>query len=157
MGQNTIKTETSSLESHVGYWMRLVSNHTSHAFQAKVESRGVTVAEWVLMRAMLDAGAIHPSSLAERVGLSRGAVSKLIDRLIAKRLVRSVTDKDDRRYQTVELTAAAGGRLVPRLAAMADENDVAIFGHLRSEQREELISLLRGVASRHGWTGAPVD
>lgn len=156
MGQNTAKNVASSLESHVGYWMRLVSNHTSHAFQAKVESRGVTVAEWVLMRAMLEVGAIYPSGLAERVGLSRGAVSKLIDRLIAKRLVRSATDKDDRRYQTVELTGA-GRRLVPRLAAMADENDAAIFGHLQSEQREELISLMRGVASRHGWTGAPVD
>ena len=37
----------SALDAHLGYWLRAVSNHVSHAFKTKVERHGVTVAEWV--------------------------------------------------------------------------------------------------------------
>src|SRR5262245_56763442 len=112
----------STLEAHAGYWLRYVSNHVSHAFARKVEAQGVTVAEWVLMRAMLDAKAANPSQLADIVGLTRGAVSKLVERLCRKKLARRSSSDGDRRYQTVKLTAA-GMRLVPILADLADEND----------------------------------
>lgn len=42
------------LTAHLGYWLRYVSNHVSQAFARKVEANGVTVAEWVLMRRLLD-------------------------------------------------------------------------------------------------------
>ena len=42
--------ECSTLEAHVGYWLRFVSNHVSQAFRRKVEARGVSVSEWVAMR-----------------------------------------------------------------------------------------------------------
>jgi hypothetical protein len=43
--------DVSQLEAHLGYWLRAVSNHVSHAFKMKVETHGVTVAEWVVLRA----------------------------------------------------------------------------------------------------------
>ena len=46
----------SSLQSHVGFWLRFVSNHVSHAFKLKVETRGVTVAEWVVLRSIVRHG-----------------------------------------------------------------------------------------------------
>ena len=46
--------ELSPLESHLGYWLRYVSNHVSHAFALKVAARGVTVAEWVVLRELYD-------------------------------------------------------------------------------------------------------
>lgn len=148
--------EVSDLEQHAGYWLRFVSNHVSHAFARKVEAQGVTVGEWVLLRQMLDAGAAHPSHLADAVGMTRGAVSKLVERLRRKKLaVRSSSD-GDRRYQTVELTAA-GRRLVPILAQFADENDREFFGHLKPEERSSLVSLLQDIVRRHGWKDVPVN
>ncbi|HYD07668.1 MAG TPA: MarR family transcriptional regulator, partial [Reyranella sp.] len=35
--------QVSDLSDHLGFWLRLVSNHVSQAFAAKVASRGVTV------------------------------------------------------------------------------------------------------------------
>jgi hypothetical protein len=69
------KTQTSELEDHLGYWLRYVSNHVSHAFAQRVEKKGVTVAEWALMREMLKIGPANPSQLAERLGMTRGAIS----------------------------------------------------------------------------------
>lgn len=147
---------TSTLEEHAGYWLRYVSNHVSHAFAKKVEAQGVTVAEWVLLRQMFDTGAANPSQVADSVGLTRGAVSKLVERLCRKKLAERSSSDDDRRYQTIKLTAA-GKRLVPVLAELADENDREFFGHLTPEEKRGLVSLLQNVVRRHGWKDLPVD
>jgi len=150
------KSNVSELEEHVGYWLRFVSNHVSHAFSRKVEGQGVTVAEWVLLRKMLDAGTANPSQLAESVGMTRGTVSKLVERLSRKKLAVRSLSQGDRRYQTVELTTA-GKRLVPILAQLADENDREFFGHLEPDEKASLVNLLQGIVRRHGWKDQPVD
>lgn len=144
------------LETHLGYWLRLVSNRVSHAFQARIEARGVTVAEWVVMRALFDSQETHPSDLAAAIGLSRGAVSKLVDRLVIKQLVACAQDEADRRFQTVRLTRE-GRSLVPKLAALADENDKEFFGDMDRASREALMSALMELANRHGIKSAPLE
>lgn len=146
----------SELQDHVGYWLRCVSNHVSQEFARKVEAHGVTVAEWVLLRASLDEGAAAPSRLAEAIGASRGTVTKLADRLIAKDLMARTPDSRDGRAQVLSLTPA-GRAMVPRLAAAADRNDEECFGHLAPRERADLVRLLRGIAERRGLRSAPVD
>lgn len=150
------KSEVSGLEQHAGYWLRFVSNHVSHAFMQKVEAKGVTVAEWAVMREMLEAGSVNPSQLAQRLGMTRGAISKLVDRLCHKELAERRSFGTDRRYQSVALTAK-GAKLVPKLAQLADENDREFFGHLPTEQQSYLIELLKDLVHRHGWKDVPVN
>lgn len=150
------KTRPSDLTTHLGYWMRLVSNHVSQAFARKVEARDVTVAEWVLMRCLLDEKAIAPSELASRMGMTRGAISKLADRLIAKSMLKRTADPKDGRAQTLALTSA-GRALVPSLAALADTNDREFFKLLTAAERAELLRLLRKLAAKNRFTSSPVD
>jgi DNA-binding MarR family transcriptional regulator len=144
------------LQSHLGYWMRFVSNHVSHAFKLKVEARGVTVAEWVVLRELYDGEGDAPSALAERLGLTRGAISKLADRLIAKSLIARTIDRNDRRYQTLALTPA-GRALVPQLAALADQNDAEFFGHLSASQRRAAADLLKDIVKRRKLKDVPLE
>lgn len=152
----TSKKPTSNLEDHVGYWLRYVSNHVSHGFAQTIEAQGVTVAEWVLLRQMYEAGSANPSQLAATVGMTRGAISRLIERLCRKKLVVRSASSKDRRFQTVELTAA-GKLLVPVLAQLADENDHVFFGHLKPEEKTWLVSLLQNIVRQHGWKNLPID
>jgi DNA-binding MarR family transcriptional regulator len=144
------------LSAHLGYWLRYVSNHVSQAFARKVEANGVTVAEWVLMRRLLDEKEIAPSRLAERARMTRGAITKLADRLIAKSLLLRVADPEDRRAQTLSLTPA-GRALVPRLAALADANDAEFFDHLSAKDRAALLRILRGIVKKRDLKSLPVD
>ncbi len=144
------------LTAHLGYWLRYVSNHVSQAFARKVEANGVTVAEWVLMRRLLDEKEIAPSRLAERAHMTRGAITKLADRLIAKSLLLRVADPQDGRAQTLSLTPA-GRALVPRLAALADANDAEFFDHLSDKDRAALLRILRGIVKRRDLKSLPVD
>jgi DNA-binding MarR family transcriptional regulator len=145
----------SPLEAHLGYWLRYVSNHVSHAFGQRIAAKGVTVAEWVVLRELAD-GPAAPSALAARLGLTRGAISKLADRLAAKGLAERTAGSDDRRFQSLSLTAA-GRALVPELAALADENDAAFFGHLSDEERAAIEAALREIVRRKGLKAVPTD
>ncbi len=146
----------SDLSAHLGYWLRFVSNHVSQAFARKVEAHGVTVAEWVLMRQLLDVEALAPSRLADRMGMTRGAVSKLADRLIAKSLLVRAADPQDGRAQTLALTRA-GRAMVPKLAALADANDAEFFDSLAPEDRAALLRILREIVEKRGLKTVPVD
>jgi DNA-binding MarR family transcriptional regulator len=145
----------SGLEDHLGYWLRYVSNHVSNAFRRKVEATGVTVAEWVVLRELY-AGKLAPSVIAERVGMTRGAISKLADRLEEKAMLTRASDEDDHRYQELALTPA-GRSLVPQLAALADQNDTEFFGHLSREERAIVERLMKEIVRKSGLRAVPVD
>ena len=146
----------SRLEDHTGYWLRLVSNHVSQGFSHKVEAAGVTVSEWVVLRAMYDGSCTGAAALTQALGLSKGAISKLLDRLQGKGLVRKTIVEVDRRNQELALTPA-GRDLVPELARLADQNDEEFFGRLPASSRAALLAALQTLVSQHQLQGVPVE
>lgn len=86
------------------------------------------------MRALFDENGTKPSELSQKIGLTRGAISKLLFRLASKDFVVIRSDSRDGRAQVVTLSSS-GRRLVPKLAAAADENDAEMFGHLSRQQQ----------------------
>lgn len=135
----------------------MVSNHVSYAFARKLEAHGVTVAEWVILREMYaHDDQTSPSHVAQRTGLTRGAVSKLVDRLLGKGLITREESAGDRRYQDIELTKTAMA-LVPKLAKLADENDEEFFHVLSQSDRATLTDILKKTAERHKLTQMPIE
>ncbi len=146
----------SDLTAHLGFWLRYVSNHVSHAFAGKLATRDVTVAEWVMMRALYGKDPMPPSRLAEEMGMTRGAITKLADRLVGKSLIVRRANRDDGRAQTLALTPRGTG-LVPELSALADRNDAEFFDHLSQAERETLERLLKRTAEHRHMTAVPIE
>jgi DNA-binding MarR family transcriptional regulator len=146
----------SDLTAHLGFWLRTVSNHVSHAFAGRLAAQGVTVAEWVMMRALYGKDPMPPSRVADEMGMTRGAITKLADRLIGKSLIVRKTDSEDGRAQTLALTPQ-GSRLVPKLAALADRNDAEFFGGLSRAERDTLERLLKRLVEQGRMTAMPID
>ncbi len=146
----------SELTEHLGYWLRFVSNHVSGEFARRLQVRGVKVVEWVLLRNLYDNPGLPPSELADRLGVTRGAVTKLADKLIVRSLIERTSSPGDGRAQSLSLTAK-GRALVPVLAAMADENDAAYFDHLPVADRRALLRILKSIVERRNLAGPPID
>jgi len=146
----------SSLDSHLGYWLRFVSNHVSHGFAQKLTAKDVTAAEWVVMRMLYGRPPTPPSHLANDIGMTRGAISKLAERLITKMLVVRAADPTDGRAQTLALTEK-GKKLVPQLARLADANDDSFFGSLSASERTTLERLLKKLIAANGLSSLPID
>jgi DNA-binding MarR family transcriptional regulator len=154
------KPKISALESHLGFWLRFVSNQVSGAFSRRLAAEGVSVAEWVCLRELYDGneqtGGLPPSLLAERIGMTRGGITKIADRLIGKGLVQRQQSETDGRAQILVLSKE-GMKLLPRLAAAADENDAEFFGHLSSAQRKTIESAMRDIVRRLGLRAFPIE
>ena len=149
-------SNVSELTDHLGYWLRQVSNHISQSFARKLAAEDVTVAEWVLLRVLYGERPRAPSRIADTMGVTRGAITKLADRLIAKDLVARAADPGDGRAQTLALTAKGSSR-VPELAALADKNDAECFGHLSDSERRVLREILENAVARLALDAMPVD
>lgn len=151
------KETTSELRSHLGYHLRLVSNAVSQSFAKKLAAKDVTVAEWVILREMFaQKEIISPSVVAESTGLTRGAVSKLIDRLLQKGLIARAESTEDRRFQEIQLTPNAK-KLVPKLASIADGNDEDFFSVLSESERKSLMNTLCKLAEHHSLSTHPIE
>lgn len=144
------------LEAHTGYWLRRVSNCVSGSFEQLLQQAGSSVTEWVALSLIHEAGRTTPGKLAEATGMTKGAISKVLDKIETKGYLRRIVDSQDSRVQQLSLTPR-GRQLVPKLAALADHNDVAFFGCLRSKEHTELLRLLRKLTQIHHINLTAVD
>jgi len=153
-----MKQATSHLHEHLGYWLRQLSNRVSTSFAERLERHGVSVPQWVVLRVLFDANAMPLKEIVSRVGVDQGALSRMVERLIALGLVAREEDRNDRRAVAISLTPG-GRKLVPRLAKEADENDATFFASLNPRQHEEFVSTIKSLLTLNGGDsrGIPID
>jgi DNA-binding MarR family transcriptional regulator len=150
------RSAISGLETHLGYWLRRVSNSVSGRFAQSLQAKQTSVAEWVLLRHLWDGASATPGDMAKALTMTRGAISKIIDKLESKGWIRSRTNPEDNRGQLLSLTGA-GRRVVPELAGIADHNDEKFFSCLDSEERTTLRQLLGKLATHHQIHDVPFE
>jgi DNA-binding MarR family transcriptional regulator len=146
----------SEIESHLGYWLRRVSNAVSGGFSRGLQAKQTSVAEWVLLRELYKRDRAAPGELAATVGLTRGAVSKIVDKLEAKEWVHAEGREGDSRFRVLSLTRA-GLRNVPVLAKIADQNDESFFECLSAREKKILRDLLIKIAEHNRIHDVPTD
>jgi DNA-binding MarR family transcriptional regulator len=148
MNAKSHRTSAAPLESHLGFWLRFVSNHVSTRFQKLLEAQGVTVTEWVALRTLLAHSESSHAELIQALGMTKGAASKVISRLEEKGLAQRQLVDGRAREQTLVLTAE-GKALVPRLAKLADANDEHFFGHLHAADRRVMMDFMQALVQHH--------
>lgn len=147
----------SPLDAHLGFWLRLVSNHVSARFKSLVEEcEGCSVTEWVALRALFAKPGISHANLIQALGMTKGATSKVITRLEERGLAKRNMAAGSSREQLIVLTQK-GRNIVPRLAAIADENETHFFGHLSEMEQAALFDALKGLVAQHMLQGPPVN
>lgn len=145
-----------ALETHLGYWLRLVSNEVSRAFERALRKRNISVAEWVALNQLATGIGLTPAKLAATMGMTRGAISKVLEKLASKKLISRSISLLDNRVQLLSLTDQAR-RILPQLTSIADGNDDYFFAALKSDEKVALRNLLRKLAGVHQITRIPVE
>lgn len=93
----------------------------------------VSASHWLVVVMLGGGAAASAAELCESLSYDPGAMTRLLDRLEEKGVVRRVRDDDDRRTVRLELTAS-GKALYPRiLAAMVDVFNRLLHGFSRNE------------------------
>jgi DNA-binding MarR family transcriptional regulator len=146
----------SSLKSHIGYLMRLVSNNVSRDFANQLNHTGVTVAEWVIMRILFDHDYLTHAQLMDLSGLTKGAISKNLNKLYAKQFIQKKEMEHDARSQAITLSEKAIN-ILPSLAKLADGNDATYFSILTKKEQSMLKKILNKIIQLKTIIGTPID
>jgi len=113
-----------------------------------VEPYGVTLQQYHVMRILSGAGSAGLPTLvvAERMIEHTPGVTRLLDRLESKELVRRVRSATDRRLVLCTLSAE-GKRRVEAMEAAIEAEEAAAVGGLSRSEGQQLIRLLGAMGS----------
>ena len=142
----------SGLRDHIGYWLNRLRMEVHAAFERRLAEQDITVAQWNVLIALYNENATTPQELANFIGIDTGAITRLIDRVVAKNLVARAADPEDRRSFKLTLTDE-GRALTPKLAAIADRNDAAFFNVLSPAERRQFKEFLGKLLAARGIEG----
>lgn len=145
-----------TLQTHLGYWLRLVSNQVSGGFARALQARDLSVAEWVALNQIAVGRDVNPAEIAAATGMTRGAITKVLDKLEHKKWISRRISEHDHRVQRLSLTRQ-GRRVLPDLTRIADHNDAQCFGTLDGTERSVLRGLLQKVAAALPLATVPID
>lgn len=147
--------ENSTFQYFIGGLLRIVSNEVSRSFTKKMATKGISPGEWLVLRTLFETSIKTPGEVAGYIGFSKGAISKIVDKLTEKNLIIRKEIANDRRYQEIKLTKEANA-LVPNLIEIAEENDLQFFSCLKKAEREKLRHVLKKIAKENDITGIPI-
>jgi DNA-binding MarR family transcriptional regulator len=133
-----------SFDESTGYWLRQVYLAISEALQIRLDPFDVTVAQWPVLSSLYSGHSQTPAELAEHIGVNRGAITRLLDRLEKKELVERESSAHDGRSFQVRLTER-GRSIVPQLAALSREVNGQFLSGLSSSQVSQLEGTLRSM------------
>ena len=98
------KPDSYQPEESVAYLMRRILNSASQEVERELEPSGLTNAQWVPLLKLYMGSASTVAELARECQLDAGGMTRLLDRLEAKGLLRRVRSSEDRRVVNLELT-----------------------------------------------------
>ena len=113
----------------IGYLMRRIIALIAQGVERELEPKGLTNAQWVPLLKLHMGQASTVAELARGCDLDAGSMTRLLDRLEAKQLVRRVRSVDDRRVVNLELTEAGqvAAREIPVVLSRVQNAHLAGF------------------------------
>lgn len=142
------ESPTGSLDDYLGLWLGLVATHVSARLDRALAGRGFSATDWLAVRALFHQPESTHQNLIHALGMTKGAVSKLVTRLEQRGLMQRCNPDGDQRVQNLSLTAA-GDAMVHELTGIADDNEDFFFTCLTEEERTRLLQTLRQLVHRH--------
>lgn len=132
------------------------ADHVAHEFAQVIEPAGVTLQQYNVLRILRGAGdaGLPTLEIAERMVERTPGITRLLDRLEAKRLVRRARCPEDRRQMLCWITPD-GAALLATLDAPVLQANAALVAGLSPKAQEQLIALLEQVRQCRCTPGAP--
>ena len=129
-------------QGHLGYWIGSLSSAVRKGLSEELESFGVTPSQWVILEAAFDGNANTLTGLAGIIPIDAAAISRQLDKLTDKGLVRRRRLRSDRRTVRIELTKT-GRELVPKLVPRVQANNAKFLTGISREEQSALMDVVQ--------------
>lgn len=130
---NFYRAEDYTAEESVGYLMKRVLGVISQSVEKRLAPGGLTNAQWLPIYKIYIGEATTVAELARQSQMDAGAMTRLLDRLETKGLLRRVRATEDRRVVQLELTPE-GQQLASEVpAVLAEVMNAHLAGFSKTE------------------------
>jgi DNA-binding MarR family transcriptional regulator len=133
----------------MGYWIGRLHSAIHAALEKALAPEGISVAQWQVLITVHQGTTVTPVEVARHIDIVGGAVTRLVDRLVEKRLLVREFGQADRRSQRLVLTDQ-GRELVPKLARIVAETEAAFLAALQPEEQAAFRKLLAKLLRAQG-------
>lgn len=142
-------------DDNVGFLIKQVYNSINRQLDAETAPLGLTAIQWRPIALLARGVAATPAELARINGVDTGAMTRTLDRLETKGLIRRVRSHEDRRVVKIELTEAGletAKGIPPCIVRVLNR-------HLRGFSTDEVVQMrhLLGRMLANGSEGGPQD
>ncbi len=127
----------------VGFLVRQLRMSFTQCIDRTMARHGLTDAQWGPLLLIARGRARTAAALAQALDLDAGAMTRTLDRLQAKGLIRRSRSREDRRVWTLELTPAGERAAAQVPAGLAHANNVHLAGFDRKEFEQLRAYLVR--------------
>ena len=126
-------------EESIGYLMRQILNTVGQEVERQLAHTELTNAQWIPLFKLYIGSATTAAELARACRLDAGAMTRMLDRLEAKGLIRRERSAADRRVITISLTdeGRAAAKEIPEVLSRVQNAYLADF----SEPEFEILKL----------------
>lgn len=121
--------------------------HIIHSFRAgtlPLEKAGLTFPQTMLLLELQKSGRLSMGELSQRLGITQGVTTRMIDLLLEKGLVERNRDKADRRVVMVAPTAQGSG-IARQMVKFNRARMGEVLANVPEQEREFLLGFLKGL------------
>jgi len=136
------------IDNYLLFQLALASHTFSQEFYQQLRSQGVSPAKWRILINLVDCPGMYLTALAKYSLYEQSRVTKLVDQLVAEKLVEKRSIHKDRRRVGVHITVK-GTDLVKPLIKQAKQHEASVLAGLSPGDRKHLKSILNKLAKRH--------
>ena len=133
-----------SLQPGMGYWVGSLASAMRKGLNHELAPHGVSAAQWAILETCFRGEANTPSGLSRVIPIDTAAISRHLDKLRAKGLIRRRRQSSDRRSVRVELTEA-GRALVPELEPFVQAHIARFQAGITEEEQAAFIGIIQKI------------
>ena len=137
------KGEDYDVRDSVGYLLHAVTVSMRREIESRLAQHGMTFAQWAPLWKIKNRPACTAQHIVCEIGVDAGAVTRMLDRLVAKGLVERTRSETDRRVVNLELTEAGEAAVARIPDVMADVNNGYLQGFDAAEWKQLRVLLAR--------------
>ena len=126
----------------LGHWVGSLASAMSKGLNNELAPFGVTASQWAILATCYRGEANTVSGLARVMPVDAAAISRHLDKLSAKKLVRRRRLSSDRRTVRITLTEA-GRTLVPTLAPSVEANTARFLDRVSKDEHAALTKIIQ--------------
>ena len=131
-----------SIRGDLGYWVGSLASALRKGLDRELAAFDVTSAQWAILEVCNRGEANSPSALARVIPVDAAAISRQLDKLREKGLIRRRRLTSDRRSIRVELTEE-GRELVPTLAPLVQANNSKFLEGITEDEQAALSVIIQ--------------